>query len=200
MNFIAKCVEYGFVYHCTRLCNGIKNIFSHTHHTQTWNNNLWITQRVVTCGNRIRDTLHSSQLPSHRANCAVKLKQSKQCIIKSNQNIFIKSLPSLSQLQLPDKGSRVRFSGRESIAAFLSVFRKKSVVVRSLESCPVYGISITPYYLELITQMVKSGCTLAALHASAYPFGDKRPITQMTYYTNGENGNTESGNVPGVWQ
>uniref|UniRef100_A0A2H1VP72 SFRICE_020183 n=1 Tax=Spodoptera frugiperda TaxID=7108 RepID=A0A2H1VP72_SPOFR len=181
MNFIAKCVEYGFVYHCTRLCNGIKNILRYpeivkqilnlfllntpvnvptyhlmvsnrrrpwtletpealqvrcrplgskefkgcwgigdwkdweggnwassylTHTTQalffgwfsvrshhsgraggpfTWNNNLWITQRVVTCGNRIRDTLHSSQLPSHRANCAVKLKQSKQCIIKSNQ-------------------------------------------------------------------------------------------------------------------
>ncbi|KAF9793894.1 hypothetical protein SFRURICE_007425 [Spodoptera frugiperda] len=35
------------------------------------NNNLWITQRVAPCGNRTRYTLHGSQLPSHRPNCAV---------------------------------------------------------------------------------------------------------------------------------
>ncbi|KAF9797396.1 hypothetical protein SFRURICE_005872 [Spodoptera frugiperda] len=34
------------------------------------NNNLWITQRVVLCGNRTRYTLHGSQLTSHRANRA----------------------------------------------------------------------------------------------------------------------------------
>uniref|UniRef100_A0A2H1WQ71 SFRICE_028054 n=1 Tax=Spodoptera frugiperda TaxID=7108 RepID=A0A2H1WQ71_SPOFR len=39
--------------------------------TQTRNNNLWITQRVAPCGNRTRYTLRGSQLPSHRANCAV---------------------------------------------------------------------------------------------------------------------------------
>ncbi|KAF9820691.1 hypothetical protein SFRURICE_006713 [Spodoptera frugiperda] len=38
---------------------------SHTHDTQTRNNNLWITQRVVPCDNETRDTLHGSQLPSH---------------------------------------------------------------------------------------------------------------------------------------
>uniref|UniRef100_A0A2H1VIT9 SFRICE_006718 n=1 Tax=Spodoptera frugiperda TaxID=7108 RepID=A0A2H1VIT9_SPOFR len=32
---------------------------------------MYITQRVVPCGNRTRDTLHGSQLPSHRANRAV---------------------------------------------------------------------------------------------------------------------------------
>ncbi|KAF9801228.1 hypothetical protein SFRURICE_014246, partial [Spodoptera frugiperda] len=35
-------------------------------------NNLWITQKVMPCENRTRDTLHGSQLPSHRTNRADK--------------------------------------------------------------------------------------------------------------------------------
>ncbi|KAF9823541.1 hypothetical protein SFRURICE_011394 [Spodoptera frugiperda] len=39
--------------------------------TKTRNNNLWITQRVTPCGNRIRYTLRSSQWPSYHTNRAV---------------------------------------------------------------------------------------------------------------------------------
>ncbi|KAF9823543.1 hypothetical protein SFRURICE_011396 [Spodoptera frugiperda] len=57
-----------------RRCRGgvYKNINSYAHDTQTRNNNLWITRRVVKCGNRIHYTLYDSQLPSHRINRAVK--------------------------------------------------------------------------------------------------------------------------------
>uniref|UniRef100_A0A2H1VK64 SFRICE_035255 n=1 Tax=Spodoptera frugiperda TaxID=7108 RepID=A0A2H1VK64_SPOFR len=57
------------------LCRGCvyKHTSLHTHNTQTRNNNLWTTQRVAPCGNRTRYPLHGSQLPSHRANRAVKV-------------------------------------------------------------------------------------------------------------------------------
>ncbi|KAF9808372.1 hypothetical protein SFRURICE_008425 [Spodoptera frugiperda] len=44
------------------------NVSSHTHDTQTQNNNLCITQRVAPCGNRSRYTIRGSLLLSHRAN------------------------------------------------------------------------------------------------------------------------------------
>uniref|UniRef100_A0A2H1W6I1 SFRICE_004783 n=1 Tax=Spodoptera frugiperda TaxID=7108 RepID=A0A2H1W6I1_SPOFR len=65
IGFLNRCLTLGFSPVSWVL---YKHTSSHAHDTQTQSNNLWITQRVASCGNRIRYTLYGSQLPSHRAN------------------------------------------------------------------------------------------------------------------------------------
>ncbi|KAF9809394.1 hypothetical protein SFRURICE_003491 [Spodoptera frugiperda] len=66
-------------------------------------NLLWITQRVVTCRNQIRDTLQDSQLPSHRSNCVVVKEMSSNLTYSYTNNTPIFKLFSTTSAQILTK-------------------------------------------------------------------------------------------------
>ncbi|KAF9791492.1 hypothetical protein SFRURICE_010966 [Spodoptera frugiperda] len=112
------------------------------------NNNRWITQRVVPCmRNRTRDTLHGSQLPSHRANpISPYLAQSNSatCYLKeSDTSILSPQHPAIVFLKMDFKNLRLNVTCKAKV---LHLYENRSSIPDTIpteEKCSYTMLPIT---------------------------------------------------------
>ncbi|KAF9823616.1 hypothetical protein SFRURICE_009161 [Spodoptera frugiperda] len=119
------------------LCRGCvyKHASSHTHDTQTRNNNFWITQRVAPCGNRIRYTLHDSRLPRHPTNLAI---------------IYFKSVDTLSASLLNSFSLILSVTYTYSLEGFPGILQLNSCAI-SVVSLRNFTIPTALFHLRNLT-------------------------------------------------
>uniref|UniRef100_A0A2H1V3L7 SFRICE_013287 n=1 Tax=Spodoptera frugiperda TaxID=7108 RepID=A0A2H1V3L7_SPOFR len=118
--------------------------------------------RVAPYGNRTRYTLRGS----HRANHVVipKVGYRREFLIRFSGKVCFNCLLSMRANTESFRKSKLskQCDCRENCGqGFSGSIPWSGKVLLAHELCPVYGnIMLTPYYMELITQMVKIGCTL----------------------------------------
>ncbi|CAH1644691.1 unnamed protein product [Spodoptera littoralis] len=101
--FFLKTLPHTSIFSC--IVGAFTNIKVHPTSHPDQNSNLWNTQSVIPCGNRTRDTIHGSRLPSHRINRAVKFD-------------YIESIDYIVIVPTPDK-LRSQFEDLKVLSLFI---------------------------------------------------------------------------------